>query len=85
MFEIYAVIAGALIIAGAAVGILTVLAVGIHREEKAYSLTIGSPGRISSGARAATGVYTKAPGVAQQPTPPPTDHRLALASSGSRI
>jgi hypothetical protein len=66
MIEIYVIIGSALLIAGAIAGILTVIAVGIHREEKQYSLTVDSPSRTASGARSATGLYARKPGVAQQ-------------------
>jgi len=66
MIEMYAIIGGGLILVGAIIGGLTVLAAGIRREEKHYSLTIDSPSRIASGARSAIGVYARKPGVAQQ-------------------
>ena len=68
MIELYVFAAIALIIGGAIVGTLTVLAAGIRREEKAYSFTIGSPSRVSSGARVANGLYVRIPGVTQQVT-----------------
>jgi len=83
MIEIYAIIASALI-AGAFIGILAMLAIGIHREEKAYSLTVDSPSRITSSARAANGVYAKAPGVARQ-TDISRPDRLVLAGPGPGI
>jgi len=57
MIEMYAVAAIALIAAGAAIGILVVFAIGIHREDKAYSLGTASPGRITGGLRAVTSAY----------------------------
>lgn len=63
-------VAGALLAAGAVIGILTVLAAGIRREEKHASLTVDSPGRAASAARAAHGVYARRPGTAQQETSP---------------
>jgi hypothetical protein len=67
MIEIYALVGVALVVAGAVVGILTVLAVGIHREERARSMTIGSPSRAASGARTFNGTYARRPGVTQEP------------------
>ncbi len=57
MIEMYAIAALALIAAGAVVGILIVFALGIHREEKAYSLGKADPGRITGGLRAVTRAY----------------------------
>jgi hypothetical protein len=68
MIELYVFAGIALIIGGALVGTLTVLAAGIRREEKAYTFTIGSPSRSASGARAANGLYVRLPGVTQQVT-----------------
>jgi hypothetical protein len=56
---IYMALVASLLIAGAIAGVLTVLAVGIHREEKAYSLTVTSPSRLVSASRAANGVDTR--------------------------
>jgi hypothetical protein len=65
MIEMCVLLAVALLITGAVIGILTVVAVGIRREEKAHSLTIARPGKITNGVRAANGVYARKPGVAQ--------------------
>jgi hypothetical protein len=59
MIGIYISVAVALMAAGAITAILTVFAAGIHREEKARSLTSGSPGRVASGIRAVHGVYSR--------------------------
>jgi hypothetical protein len=56
---IYMALVASLLVAGAIAGVLIVLAVGIHREEKAYSLTVTNPSRLVSAARAANGVYTR--------------------------
>lgn len=66
MIGMYAIFAAALIAGGAALGILVAVSLGIRREEKANSLTIGSPGRTASGARAIMRVYAREPGVAYQ-------------------
>jgi hypothetical protein len=88
MIEVYGIAAVALLVAGAVVGILTVLAAGIRREEKAArrawppgSFTTDSPSRIASGARTANGLYVRMPGAAaQQASKHPPD--LALAGPG---
>jgi hypothetical protein len=84
MIWMYLAFGVALIIAGTTLGFLMANAIGIHREEKDRSLTIGSPGRIASSARAANGVYARKPGVAQQVSHPRADS-LALAGPGPRI
>jgi LytS/YehU family sensor histidine kinase len=70
MIEVYGIVAGALLLIGAMVGILTVVAAGIHREERNYSLTVDSPGRITNGARAMQGIYSRVPGVTAELTRP---------------
>lgn len=57
MIEFYLIAAIALIAAGAGVGILAIFAVGIHREDKAYSLGNASPGRLTGGLRVVTDAY----------------------------
>jgi hypothetical protein len=59
MIGAYALIAVALAIMGAVAALLVLLAAGIHREEKARSLTSDSPGPVTSGVRAATGVFSR--------------------------
>lgn len=56
-------IAVALLGLGVYIGILVVTAMGVRREEKSFSLTVDSPSRFASGARAATGTYSRRPGV----------------------
>ena len=77
MIEVYASIAVALIIAGAAIGILIVISVGAHHEMRANSFTTGSPSRIASGARALNGHYVRRPGVTAQQT---SQHRQNIAA-----
>jgi hypothetical protein len=64
MIVAYALIAVALVVAGALLGSLMIVVVGIHREERASSLANTSPGRAASGARAIHGV--RRPGVPQR-------------------
>lgn len=53
------VLAAVLVISGAVIGVLTVVSVGIHREERAFSLTSDIPGRVARGARRLNGVHTR--------------------------
>jgi len=80
MFEIYLFGAIALMAAGAGVGILAIFAIGIHREEKAYSLGKPSPGRIAGGLRAVTDAYIhpRLPELADRPR-----RDLTLPGSGT--
>jgi hypothetical protein len=66
MIEVYALAAAAFVVAGIALGFIAVVSLAIHREEKARSLTITSPSRLMSGARAACGVYSRMQDVGQQ-------------------
>jgi len=65
MIGMYAIVAIALIAAGAALGIVALVTLGIRNEEKTsrhdrvVSLLAGSPGRAASSARFANGVYTR--------------------------
>jgi hypothetical protein len=72
MIEVYGIIALALLAAGAMVGILTVVAVGIHREQSASrrawphnGFTADSPTLLASGVRAANGLHVSKRGHAQ--------------------
>lgn len=67
MIEAYALTAVALVIAGAVLGFLAMVALGIHREEVAHSMTVPTSDRIAHGTRAANGVYVRTPGVIQEP------------------
>jgi len=51
MIEIYAVAAFALIAVGVVVGLLTIFAVGIHREERRHSIDQPRPGASALGLR----------------------------------
>lgn len=65
-------LAVALVITGAVIGVLAVVSVGIHREERAFSLTSDIPDRIARGTRRLNGVYTRGPALAVE-----DDSRLA--------
>lgn len=66
MIEVYALDTVAMAVAGGVVGFLAVVSLGIHREEAAYTMTEPTSNRVARYARAANGVYVRAPGVARQ-------------------
>jgi hypothetical protein len=55
----YVCAAAALVIAGAVIGVLAVVTLGIHREERAGSLTGDTTDLAARGARRMTGAYTR--------------------------
>jgi hypothetical protein len=57
MIGLYLVLAGIVFIAGAGVGFLVILVLGIHREEHRYPMQSDAPSRISRGARGANGLH----------------------------
>jgi hypothetical protein len=63
MIEAYALAALALIIGGAVLGFIAIVALGIHREEAARSMTVPTSDRIALGTRTANGFYARTPGV----------------------
>lgn len=63
MMEFYAVCAVVVFATGAGAGFLALVALGIRREERRYSMTIEAPGKIARGARVANGVHARLPGV----------------------
>ena len=66
MIEVYALIALVLFIAGGVLGILVVMAVGIHREERDRSMTVPTSDPVARGTRKFNGVYARIPGVVQE-------------------
>jgi hypothetical protein len=58
MIQVYAIVVFVLIAAGALLGSVAIVSVGIWREERALSLTRRSPSRLASGIRAANGFYS---------------------------
>ena len=74
------VLAVVLVAAGIAAGGLLFVVAGIHREEKAGSLTVSSPSVVASGARAINGVYVRRPGIRYQYT----GHPRELPAPGSQ-
>ncbi len=59
MINLY--LAAAVLLAGAVLGVLGVVCLGIHREERNYSLTSDVTSRAARGARRLNGVYTRGP------------------------
>lgn len=45
--------------AGAAAGVILLVTVGIHREERDFSLTRRAPDQMTQGARLLTGLYVR--------------------------
>jgi hypothetical protein len=78
------VLAAVLIAAGIAAGGLLTVVVGIHREERAGSLTGRSPGLTASGARAINGVCVRRPGILQSYRPPAGTLTISIASQPCR-
>jgi hypothetical protein len=68
MIEFYMVCAAVLFTAGAGAGFLALVALGIRREERDYSMTISTPSKIARGARVANGMHARQPGVLYEPT-----------------
>ena len=66
MAGVYVSAAAALVIAGAVIGVLAVVALGIHREDRHLSLTSDITDRVARGARRVNGVYTRGPGLAHE-------------------
>jgi hypothetical protein len=67
------VLAVVVVAAGIATGGLLFVVAGIHREEKAGSLTVSSPSVVASGARVINGVYVRRPGIRYQDTGQPRE------------
>jgi hypothetical protein len=59
MISLY--LAAAALVAGAALGVLGVVCLGIHREERDHSLASDVSSRTARGARRLNGVYTRGP------------------------
>jgi hypothetical protein len=50
------VVAVAVFIAGAVMGVITVVAIAVRREDRRYTLAVDAPDRLSSSTRRLTGV-----------------------------
>lgn len=57
--QVYVSAALLLLAAGAAVGFLAVISLGIRREERAFSLTTDTTGALTRGTRRVIGVYCR--------------------------
>lgn len=66
MIDLYLGLAAALVVAGAVVGALAVVCLGIRREDHDLSLTTDISGRVIRGARRLNGVYTRIPAQARE-------------------
>jgi hypothetical protein len=66
MIEVYVLTAVVLVIGGAVLGFIAMVALGIHREETARSMTVPTSDRIARGTRTANGFYARTPGVIQE-------------------
>lgn len=62
MIEFYLISAVVLFAAGAVAGFVALVSLGIHREERLYSMTMDAPGRIARGARVANGLHSSMAG-----------------------
>jgi hypothetical protein len=60
---VYAVFAGILLLTGVGLGILAVIALGIHREEAALSVRSRTPSHLARGVRAVNGLTALGPGI----------------------
>ena len=60
MIELY-IAAAALLAAGATLGILLAVCLGIRREERDFSFATDSTSRVAQGTRRLTGLYTRGP------------------------
>jgi hypothetical protein len=60
---VYAVLAGTLLLTGVGLGILAVIALGIHREEAALSVSSPAPSHLARGVRAVNGLTARGPGI----------------------
>jgi hypothetical protein len=66
VIEVYLLAAVALIGVGAVLGFLALVSLGIRREGTAHSMTTPTSDPIARGARVASGVGTRTPGIVQE-------------------
>lgn len=71
---IYLIAAVTVFAAGAGVGFLALIALGIRREERRYTMTIDAPDTLTRGARAANGLHALRPGVLYEEAYQPHAH-----------
>jgi len=79
------VILGVLFLAGAGTGCLMILVIGIHREEKARTLTATQcRSRLVAGTRAINGVYTRGLDAGQESQARTRRDALVLAGDNTK-
>lgn len=66
MIGVCAVAAVTLLLTGAGIGFLVVIALGIHREEAVLSVSSRTSDRVVNGVRAVNGLTSRAPGIIQE-------------------
>ena len=76
MIDIYLIVAVGLVLAGAVIGALTIICIGIRREERAGTLTTSTDDRAARSTRRIVGLYVRAP---SEPSPAPR-HRSGPAN-----
>jgi hypothetical protein len=64
MFGTYAFAVIALVATGVTIGVIAVVSLGIHREERNLTLTRSTQDRVARGARRLTGLYSRVPELA---------------------
>jgi hypothetical protein len=69
VIEIYVFTAIALVVAGAVMGVLAVVALGIRRDDRRGGFPARTRGRIARGARQVTGVGVRGPEQAAEARP----------------
>ena len=70
MIETYVFTAIALVVAGAVIGVLAVVAAGIRRDDRRGGFPARTRGRIARGTRQVTGVGVRRPEPAAEASPP---------------
>jgi hypothetical protein len=84
MIGAYALIAVAVFAAGAVIGLIMVVSLGIHREERDFSLTSDRRDRVTRSARRLTGASSRVTGVIQEVGPHPRNLMFARQEVRSR-
>jgi hypothetical protein len=66
MIGVFAVAGVMLLLTGSGIGFLVVVALGIHREDAALSVSSRTSNRVENGVRAVNGLTSRAPGIIQE-------------------
>lgn len=77
MIEVYALASVVLLAAGAVIGFVALVSIGIRREEVAGTMTISTSDRVARGARTINGLSARIPGVTQEASLRKQDFLLA--------